>query len=69
MGGKRTLAAITSAMMSLVRPDGFAISLFVVGIIMLFVPMMLMPGLVAMLAAVAYWLVMVVVKAVSRRGT
>jgi hypothetical protein len=69
MGGKRTLAAITSAMMSLVRPDGFAISLFVVGIIMLFVPMMLMPGLVAMLAAVACWLVMVVVKAVSRRGT
>ena len=56
-------------MMSLVRPDGFAISLFVVGIIMLFVPMMLMPGLTAMLAAVAYWLIMIVVKAVYRRRT
>jgi len=56
-------------MRSLARPDGFAIGLFAVGFIMLFVPLMLMPGLTAMLAAVAYWLIMIVVKAVYRRRT
>jgi len=54
-------------MKSLVRPDGFAIGLFAIGFIMLFVPMMPMPGLTAMLSAVAYWLIMIVVKAVYRR--
>lgn len=49
------------------RPDGFAIGLFLFGLVMSFVPLMLMPGLIAMLAALAYWLTMVVVKAIYRR--
>jgi hypothetical protein len=56
-------------MKSLFRPDGFAIGLFAVGVIMLFVPLMLIPGLTAILAAGAYWLTMMVVKLVYRRRT
>jgi hypothetical protein len=51
----------------LLRPDGFAIALFALGFIMFFLPIMLMPGLVAMLAALIYWFTMMVVNAVSRR--
>ena len=49
------------------KPDGFAIGLFVVGIVMVFLPMMLMPGLIAMIASFGYWLTMVIVRAVHRR--
>ena len=51
----------------LLRPDAFAIGLFIFGIAMFFVPMMLMPGLIAMLAALGYWLTMAVVKGFNRR--
>ena len=51
----------------LLRPDGFAIGLFAFGLVMLFVPMMLMPGVIAMLAAVGYWLTILVVRFVYRR--
>jgi len=51
----------------IIRPDGFAIGLFLLGVVMLFVPLMVMPGVVAMLAASAYWLTMVFVKVVQRR--
>ena len=44
------------------RPDDFAIGLFAFGFVMLFLPMLLMPGLIAMFAAVAYWLAMIVVQ-------
>lgn len=36
------------------QPDGFSIGLFLLGVVMLFVPLMIMPGLVAMLASFAY---------------
>jgi hypothetical protein len=52
----------------IIRPDGFAIGLFLLGVAMLFVPLMVMPGLVAMLSASAYWLTILVVKVVQRRG-
>ena len=48
------------------RPDGFAIGLFLFGLVMFFVPLMLMPGFVAMLAAVVYWLTMLFLKAAGR---
>ena len=54
-------------MSGILRPDGFAIGLFVFGAIMLFVPLMMMPGLLAMIAAPVYWLTMVVAKVVLRR--
>jgi hypothetical protein len=49
------------------RPDGFAIGLFIIGAIMAFVPMMLMPGVIAIISAGTYWVIMLAVKAVSRR--
>jgi hypothetical protein len=49
------------------RPDGFALGLLVLGIIMFFVPLMRMPGLVSVLASLAYWATMVVVRSVYRR--
>jgi hypothetical protein len=48
----------------LFRPDDFALGLFGFGVVMLFLPMLRMPGLAAMLAAVAYWVAMVVVKVI-----
>ena len=52
---------------SSLRPDGFAMGLFLFGLVLLFVPLLAMPGLIAMLAAPAYWLTMVVVQLVQRR--
>ena len=49
------------------RPDRFAVGLFLVGLVMFFVPLMRMPGVIAMLCAVAYWLTMVFVNAAQRR--
>jgi hypothetical protein len=49
------------------RPDRFAIGLFLFGLVMFFVPLMIMPGVVAMLAAVAYWHTMMVLNVVHRR--
>jgi hypothetical protein len=54
-------------MKGILRPDGFAIGLFVLGTVLLLLPLMLMPGVIAMLAACAYWLTVVVVKTVRRR--
>lgn len=54
---------------SILRPDGFAIGLFLSGLVLFFLPLMLMPGLVAILAALAYWLTMMVLKAVKRPRT
>ena len=51
----------------ILRPDGFAIGLLLFGTVMLFVPLMMMPGLVALVAAPVYWLTMVVAKVVLRR--
>jgi hypothetical protein len=51
----------------IVRPDGFAIGLFLLGIVLLFVPLMVMPGLAAIVSAFAYWLTMMVVKVMHRR--
>lgn len=51
------------------RPDGFAIRLFLFGLVLFFVPLMLMAGLVAMLSALAYWLTMMVLKAGKRPRT
>jgi hypothetical protein len=48
---------------SMLRPDRFAIGLFLSGVVMFFLPLMLMPGLVAMLSALAYWLTMMVLRA------
>ena len=53
----------------LLRPDGFAIGLFVVGVVLLFVPLMVMPGVIAIISAFSYWLVMMVVRSVHRRRT
>ena len=53
-------------MKSALRPDGFALGLFLIGLVMFFVPLMLMPGLIAMLAAFAYWLTMLALKAAKR---
>jgi len=44
------------------RPDNFALLLLAAGLIMLFVPLMVMPGVVAILAAVLYWLTMIVLR-------
>jgi preprotein translocase subunit SecD len=49
------------------RPDGFAIGLFAFGVVMLFVPLMLMPGVIAIVSAVSYWLIMMALKASHRR--
>ena len=54
-------------MTRILQPDGFSIGLFLLGVVMLFVPLMLMPGLVAVLASLAYWLTMVLVKVIHRR--
>lgn len=54
---------------SIFRPDGFAIGLFLFGLVLFFVPLMLMAGLVAMLSALAYWLTMMVLKAGKRPRT
>ena len=43
------------------RPDDFALGLVAFGFVMLFLPM---PGLIAMFAAIAYWLAMVVVQVI-----
>jgi hypothetical protein len=51
---------------SVLRPDGFAIGLFLLGLVLFFVPLMVMPGLVAMLAAVAYWLTMLIFRVAKR---
>jgi hypothetical protein len=51
---------------SALRPDSFAIGLFLFGLVMVFVPLMVIPGLVAMLSALAYWLTMLTLKAVQR---
>jgi hypothetical protein len=53
---------------SVLRPDGFAAGLFLFGLILLFVPLMAMPGVVAMVSAIAYWIIMMAVKAMQRRG-
>ena len=49
------------------RPDTFAIGLYVFGLVMLCVlpPLLLVPGLLAMVLALCYWLIMVVVKVVG----
>jgi hypothetical protein len=52
----------------ILRPDGFAIGLFALGIAILFVPLMIIPGFVAILAAIAYWLTMVLVKLIQQRN-
>jgi hypothetical protein len=52
---------------SVLRPDGFGIGLFLFGLLMLFVPLMVMPGAIAIVSAFAYWLTMIVVKSVQRR--
>jgi hypothetical protein len=54
-------------MSSTLRPDGFAIGLFLFGLVMLFVPLMVMPSVIAMLSAIAYWLTTMVVKSAHRR--
>ena len=51
----------------LFRPDGFAIGLFVPGVVLLFVPLMVMPGVIAIASAFGYWLIMILVKLVYRR--
>jgi hypothetical protein len=48
------------------RPDGFAIGLFLFGLVMFFVPLMAMPGVVAMLSALAHWLTMLILRAAER---
>lgn len=53
-------------MRSTLRPDGFAIGLFLFGLVMFFLPLMLMPGLIAMLSAFAYWLTMLVFREAKR---
>jgi len=51
---------------STLRPDSFAVGLFLFGLVLFFVPLMLMPGLVAMVSALAYWLTMLIIKAAKR---
>ena len=51
----------------ILRPDAFAIGLFIFGFVMFFLPLMRMPGFIAMLAALGYWLTMTVIKAFNRR--
>ena len=53
-------------MKGMLRPDGFAIGLFLFGLVMFFMPLMLIPGMVAMISALAYWLTMLVVRVVQR---
>lgn len=54
-------------MRRILQPDGFTIGLFLFGAIMLLVPMMIVPGIVAMLSALAYWVTMMIVKLFTRR--
>ena len=53
-------------MKSALRPDGFTIGLFLFGLVMFFLPLMRVPGFVAMLSALAYWLTMMVLRATKR---
>ena len=57
----------TDVKSDLLRPDGFAIGLFVVGVVLLVVPLMLMVGILAIGLAFIYWLIMIVAKLVYRR--
>jgi hypothetical protein len=68
LGGKQTLSEIASAVKSVLRPDGFAAGLFLFGLILLFVPLMAMAGVIVLLSAIAYWIIMMAVKAMQRRG-
>jgi hypothetical protein len=52
----------------LLAPDLFAIGLLSFGIILFFVPLMKMPGVIALCAAGAYWLIMVVVRIAYKRS-
>jgi len=52
---------------SIWRPDGFALGLFGVGLILFVMPLMLMPGVIAILLSAAYWLFMAVLKAAHLR--
>ena len=47
----------------LLRPDAFCIGLVVLGAIMFFVPLTRIAGVVAIVAALAYWLTMLIVRA------
>ena len=49
--------------MRLARPDAFAIALLAAGALMFFLPLLRMAGFVTVIAAVAYWLTMIAIRA------
>jgi hypothetical protein len=51
----------------LLMPDGFAVGLFCFGLILFFAPLMRVPGAIAVVAAVAYWIIILVVRFVYRQ--
>ncbi|WP_344707742.1 hypothetical protein [Sphingomonas swuensis] len=54
--------------MRLLCPDRFAIFLFLLGLALFFVPMMVMPGIVSMVAGAVYWVAIALVRALVRAG-
>jgi hypothetical protein len=48
-------------------PDTFAIGLLLFGLALFFAPLLRMAGIVAVVAAIAYWLVMIAVRLAYRR--
>lgn len=51
----------------LLRPDGFAIGLLILGAVLLVTPLMIVPGVIAIASAFGYWLIIMVVKVIYRR--
>ncbi len=48
------------------KPDGFAIGLAVLGLIFVLLPLTIVPGLVAILLAATYWIIMAATEVVQR---
>lgn len=56
-------------MKSILLPDSFAIGLLSLGLLAFLFGPLIGPGLIAILAGIAYWLTMIVVRLVHRRRT
>ena len=47
------------------RPDAFSVAMFAAGVIMTFLPLLRMAGIVAVLAAAAYYLTMTIIRLIK----
>ena len=50
------------------RPDSFAIGLFVVGVLLLALPLTVIPGIVATVLALVYWSIMTLLRALGGKA-